>query len=193
MARHLSPRPGRRTRTLLAVSLLLVLVSAAGLGVALTRPAPSGGAAPGTSEPTRRSGTPEPPRREVRPSTDWVQVLARLDRRRSRAFATGDPALLARVYLDGSAPLRMDRRLLRRYADRGLRVTGLRMRVVDVRLLAGGETSAVLRVRDRVSGGLVEGDDGNSRPLRGDAWSRHRVRLERGRDGWRIAKLELVG
>ncbi|HET7326303.1 MAG TPA: hypothetical protein VFJ14_03375 [Nocardioidaceae bacterium] len=191
MARHSNPRPGRRTRSLLAVSLLLLLTSAVGLGVALARSASSDGA-----RPPRSAAPPSASQRAAREgvhAADWVQVLARLDARRSAAFAAGDAAALGRVYVDGSPALRTDRRLLRRYADRGLHVTGLRLRVAAVRLLAVGETHAVLQVRDRVAAGRVEDDDGNARPLGDDTWSRHRLRLERGGDGWRIADLELVG
>lgn len=165
-------------------SLLLVLVGASGLTVALTRSSASGGAqSPGTSQPAYPGATSRP--------VDWVEVLGRLDARRSRAFAVGDVGGLDRVYVDGSAALRTDRRLLQRYLDRGLRVTGLRMRVVDVRLLETGDRHAVLRVRDRVVAGRAEDDDGSTWRLRDDAWSRHRMRLEYGDDGWRIAEIEL--
>lgn len=170
------------------VSLVLALASSGALGVALIRSAESPDASAGA---VGRS-TADPARPAIR-FVDWVEVLHRLDARRSRAFARGEPALLDQVYVARSPELRRDRGLLRRYRERGLRVTGLRMGVGDLRLLERGDGYAVLRVRDRVSGGRVEDRSGGTRRLAGDAWSRHLIRLERARAGWRIAELRLVG
>jgi len=93
----------------------------------------------------------------------WTTVLARLDRRRARAYAVADPDLLRAVYVPGSAALRHDQRLLARYAGRGLHVRGLRMRVADLRVRARRPGVVVLRVRDRVVAGTVTGQ--GHRPL----------------------------
>jgi hypothetical protein len=93
----------------------------------------------------------------------WATVLAGLDRRRARAYAAGDPALLRAVYVRGSAALRRDQRLLARYARRGLRVDGLRMHVADLRVRTRRPDVVALEVRDRVAAGTVTGH--GHRPL----------------------------
>ncbi len=62
----------------------------------------------------------------------WTDTLARLDRARSRAFATGEVTLLRRVYAAGSPALARDRRVLARLTRAGLRAEGLRLTVTGV-------------------------------------------------------------
>jgi eukaryotic-like serine/threonine-protein kinase len=119
-------------------------------------------------------------------------VLARLDRRRSRAYAEPEPRLLAGVYCPGSAVLGRDRSLLRRYASRGLRVRGLRTSVVDLDVRRRARRTVVLAVDDRVAGGTVLGP-GVRRPLPADDADRWLVTLRwRPRQGWRIAAVRLA-
>jgi eukaryotic-like serine/threonine-protein kinase len=97
----------------------------------------------------------------------WRTVLARLDRRRARAYAAADPGLLRSVYVPGSPVMRRDRRLLARYARRGLHVRGLRTDVEDLRVRMRRHGHVVLLVRDRVAAGTVAGR-GRRRPLPAD-------------------------
>jgi hypothetical protein len=117
----------------------------------------------------------------------WERVLERLDRRRARAFATGDPALLAAVYQPGSAVLAADRATLAAYAARGLTVEGATFRLLDVRSrrLAPGEMA--LRVVDRLAPVTARTNAGAKVRLPHDRPTVHRLVLRRGADGWRIA------
>ncbi|MPZ97052.1 MAG: hypothetical protein GEU96_19615 [Propionibacteriales bacterium] len=177
LARHYGARPPRPRRWMLLVSVALALSSVTGLAYALAE-RPEG----------RPSGTAAPaPPRPAPAGEDWVAVLAGLDAARAQAFAHRDEAALHRVYTAGAADLEADRRLLRRYAERGLTVHGLEMEVVDLRLLARHPDRAVLRVRDRVVGGTVVDQTGRTTDLPDDSVSSHRITLVRGVGGWRIA------
>jgi len=129
-----------------------------------------------------------PPRVERVPGTEhWRTVLARLDRRRALAYAAADPGLLRSVYVPGSPVLRRDRRLLARYARRGLHVRGLRTQVEDLRVRARRPGHVVLLVRDRVAGGTVAGP-GHRRPLPADDLDSRLLRLRRvDRGVWLVA------
>ena len=91
-------------------------------------------------------------------SASPARVLAAWDARRARAWADGDPAALAHLYVAGSRAGAADVRLLSRYAERGLRVTGLQTQVVDLEVLGRGEGRLHLLVTDRVVGGVAEGE-----------------------------------
>jgi hypothetical protein len=125
------------------------------------------------------------PVRAARPN--WRAVLARLDRWRADAYAAAEPALLSRVYARGTRALHRDRALLGRYRRRGLRVRGLRMDVIDLRMQAQHSGAVVLVVRERLGAGTVHGV-GIRRDLPRDDVDRHRLVLQRraGR-GWQIA------
>jgi len=122
-------------------------------------------------------------------SAGWRAVLAGLDRRRANAFAATDAAALRRVYQPGSAPLARDLRRLRALRAAGARAEGLRLAVVDVRLLLERRQQVVLRVVDRMRPYSLVSADGTvleRRAGRGPmAW---RLRLQRhAPQGWRIA------
>jgi hypothetical protein len=118
---------------------------------------------------------------------DWRVVLAGLDRRRARAYAAADLHRLAGVYVAGSAALRRDRALLRRYTRRGLRVLGLRMSFAGISAERVAADRVALRVRDRVADGVVVGARTRRRLPTDDPDSRV-VTLQRvPGDGWRIA------
>jgi hypothetical protein len=90
-------------------------------------------------------------------------VLARWDRDRSMAWARGSPGELRRLYLPGSSAGQRDVGLLRRYADRGLRVEGLRTQVLAWSVLARQPDRLVLQVTDRLVGGVAVRADGSAR------------------------------
>jgi hypothetical protein len=116
-------------------------------------------------------------------------VLARWQRARSAAWARGSVRELRRLYIPGSAVGRRDVRLLRRYADRGLRVGGLRTQVLAWSLVAHRPDRLVLRVTDRLVGGVAARDDGSSRArLPADRPTERRLTLVRREGRWLMAR-----
>lgn len=77
-------------------------------------------------------------------------VLRRWDRRRAAAWEAGDAAALARLYAPGSLAGLRDIRALRRWTARGLRVRGLAMQVLELRVLREASGQLTLRVVDRL-------------------------------------------
>ncbi len=75
-------------------------------------------------------------------ATDWTQVITDLDRARSRALAAGDPALLAQVYLPGSAAAAADTATIDTLSAHGWRVVDGYHDIVSVSVLAGAEAGA---------------------------------------------------
>jgi hypothetical protein len=116
--------------------------------------------------------------------TEALAVLADWDRRRSAAWAAGDAAALGRLYLDGSDAGRADAAMLRRWAARGLRVTGLRMQVLEATVVSGEADRWEVDVTDRVVGG-----DAGGQPLPRDGWSTRRIVLERTTGEWQVASV----
>jgi hypothetical protein len=84
-------------------------------------------------------------------------VLADWDARRAQEWARGDATRLEQLYVAGSRAGAADVRLLLRYAERGLRVTGLQTQVVDLDVLDRTERRLHLVVTDRVVGGVAVG------------------------------------
>jgi hypothetical protein len=117
---------------------------------------------------------------------DWPAVLDRLDRRRELAYASEDPTLLRAIYVSGSPVLRHDLAMLRAYAERGVRLTGVRLRILDARLLGRFGRCVRLRVVDRLERPMAHGAEG-AVPLPRDR-ATSRVMVLRGvASGWRIA------
>lgn len=77
-------------------------------------------------------------------------VLRDWDRARAQAWAHGDARALRRLYADGSAVGRQDVALLRRWSARGLRVRGMSMQLLGVRLEVRTARRIVLVVTDRL-------------------------------------------
>ena len=127
------------------------------------------------------SHDPSPPDR-----TRALAVLRSWDSARAAAWRHGDVRALRRLYVAGSPAGRGDVALLRAYADRGLRVAGMRMQVasVDVEAITGDRIA--LRVTDRLVGATVTRRDRGLRLLQ-DRWSRRRIVMVRMSDGWRVA------
>jgi len=90
---------------------------------------------------------PAPPDR-AQGTGHWATTLSGLDAARSGAFATADPARLEAVYAPGAPALRRDRAVLQRLAAAGLRARGLRLRAVEVAVLATAARRVRLHVRD---------------------------------------------
>jgi hypothetical protein len=116
--------------------------------------------------------------------------LARWDRARSAAWARGSVEALRRLYLPGSSAAERDVRLLRRYADRGLRVEGLRVQVLSWTVVARRPDRLVLRVTDRVLGGVAVRSDGSTRArLPADRPTERRLTLVRREGRWLMARV----
>ena len=82
-------------------------------------------------------------------------VLRQWDRRRSAAYAAGDPARLRRLYAPASRAGARDVAILLEYAERGLTVRGLQMQVLEVTPLRSSKGLLRLRVVDRLAGGAA--------------------------------------
>jgi hypothetical protein len=148
---------------------------------------------PGGAEPDGRAQAPVerpkagalPARQAAAEVPDWTAILARLDRRRERAYAANDPAGLRAVYVAGSTVLRHDLAILRAYGERGARLTGVRLRLLDVALLDRSGSYARLRVVDRLDRPVAHTAQGSVRLPRDRATERLIV-LRDAADGWRI-------
>ena len=117
-------------------------------------------------------------------------VLSRWDRARSAAWARGSVGMLRRLYVPGSGAGRRDLRLLRAYADRGLRVEGLRTQVLAWSVVAREPDRLVLWVTDRLVGGVAVRSDGSTRArLPADRPTERRVMLVRREGRWLMARV----
>lgn len=197
-------RPGRPGRRRLVGALLVGVVVVAGAAV-------SAGPRPERVDPAARRSvvadaeTPPGPGRSgdsraqsgtataapaLGPVARAASVLRAWDGRRARAWAEGDISALRELYVDRAGVA--DVRLLRRYADRGLRVEGLTTQLLAVEVLGQGPGRWRLRVTDRVAAGVAVGARGRLRLPRDQADTRLIV-LVRGADGtWRVAEVRPV-
>ena len=162
-----------RTRVVALAAVVVALV-AAGLVATAHRGGwhPAAGAAPVAA----RGREPVP-----------VRTLAAWDRHRAAAWRLGSPRRLADLYVAGSTAGTRDVAALRGWRDRGFRVSGMRMQLLEVAVLASGPDRWRLAVTDRLVGATAV-RDGRRTPLPRDTASRHVVTLMRGGDGrWRVA------
>ena len=170
---------GRTATGVLAV-LAVVVAAAAVAGVLLH---------PGRDRPPPRTSV-DPaamsagPMRAVRS----LVVLRSWDHARATAWAQGDAAALRRLYVDGSAAGRRDVAMLRRWTDRHLRVRGMSMQVLGVRLRARTERRIVLDVTDRLVGAYAVGG-GRRIALPADNASTRRLEFRRVDGRWLLASV----
>ena len=115
-------------------------------------------------------------------------ILSGWDEQRSTAWSEGDPGALRALYADGSRAGAADVRLLRRYADRGLRVTGLRTQVLSLDVLDRADDRLRLVVTDRIVGGRASGG-GETARLPADRASTRQVELVRVGEEWLVAEV----
>lgn len=131
---------------------------------------------------------PAPTRQAAIASIDeGVGILHGWDRSRARAYADGDASALRRLYVEGSRTGRRDVAILKRYAQRGLRIRGLANQLLGVRTLHESQDRLVLEVTDRLVGGVAVGR-GHRLALPGDQVSRRRVVLRLIDETWRVAE-----
>ncbi|MDO9454486.1 hypothetical protein [Nocardioides sp.] len=114
------------------------------------------------------------------------EALRAWDAARARAWTSGDPEALARLYTPGSVAGERDAAMLRAWTDRGARVTGLTTQVLRLRVELERDRRLVLVVTDRVAQVSAAGLD-----LPRDRPSTRRivlVRAGRGTD-WQVASV----
>ena len=145
-----------RRALLVAVFAVGTLAVVAGsLWQALGPAGPAPASAPAATVPVARTAATVPER-----AAPERRVLTRWDARRASAWARGSVPDLRALYLPGSAAGRADVAALERYAARGLQVEGMRMQVLAWSVVATGPRRVVLRVTDRLVGGVAVRPDG---------------------------------
>ena len=145
---------------------------------------------PVTARVSRQTPANQPRAAVLRPPA--ITVLHDWDRRRARAWATGDVRALADLYAPGSRAGRADVALLRSYLQRGLLVRGLRMQVFAVKVLRHRHRRWRLLVTDRLQRAVAFGA-GTAVPLPRDRASTRVVSLVRADDGrWRVAAVRAL-
>jgi eukaryotic-like serine/threonine-protein kinase len=172
----------RRVQPVLAIA--AVALAAIGLGGLWGRHAEGGAvlaATPPTSRPTVHAS------RAVSEAPSWASVMTQLERRRARAYTSGDVTLLDDVYAPSSPTGESDRLALARMSRGDRRVQGFRAYVEAVVVIATTDNRTTLRVTDALTSYDVIGPNGDvlrrgtGRPSR--EW---RVVLVKSADRWRI-------
>jgi hypothetical protein len=140
-------------RAALAGAGVLGLVMAVALGITWGRHGgPRAAALPPPPASTRNASRPSLPAASTEASAaSWRRVVTRLEQQRMRAYATGDPGLLASLYDPASRAGARDVAMLRRLTRLGLRTRGFQPSVTAVVLQAASASRSVLRVEDALS------------------------------------------
>ena len=112
-------------------------------------------------------------------------ALGGLDVARAHAFATGEAALLERVYVDEGLRT-ADERVLASYAERGLTLGGVGTERLSCRVVEREGRRVELDVVDRLGTTWVE-HDGRRFALPADEPTRRTVVLEQTLRGWQLA------
>lgn len=209
---HQAPAPapevevglGRR-RIAIAVAAVTLVVGAAAAGWVSGRtepvqlssvPVPVTVARPAAAEPAglKQAGSEplagQPVGSKPAAAPDWRAVLDSLDRRRSEAFAAGEPAALGAIYAPGSPLLTADRAAMAQLTSASRRARGLRHRIRAALLVSYDGRLAVVRSTDDLaafdlvdaSGQVVE----HSPPRPAASFV---VKLVRTPAGWRLTEI----
>jgi hypothetical protein len=117
----------------------------------------------------------------------WRRVLAALAVTRGRAWQTGEPGLLRRVYVAASPVLRADRRMLAAYRLRGLRPQGVRLEFTSVFVVRRQPGEVTLAAVDRLNPTRVRSSLGTVVSLPADQPTAHTIVLRRVGGRWLIA------
>ncbi|MBB6629624.1 hypothetical protein H5V45_20060 [Nocardioides sp. KIGAM211] len=159
-------------RVLLAVLVLTLVVTGAATAASLLRGPPS---------PRLAASVPQD-----RGEPGALEVLHAWDARRAAAWAAGDVGALRALYVPGARAGRRDVAMLRAWERRDVRVRGLRMQVLAVRVLARSGHRLVLLVTDRLAGGTAV--RGSLRtPLPRDRATTRRIAFSASGGRWRVA------
>jgi hypothetical protein len=118
-------------------------------------------------------------------------VLQRLLRLRAAAYAKSDPAALSDVFVRGSAVLRRDQALMRKWSRRSLTVRGAVVVVRSVHVLDARPGRLVVRSVDRLAPVHAAWED-HVLALPRDRLSRHRILVVRRHETWRIAEVQAL-
>lgn len=161
--------PRRLLPSFLGLTVCAVLATAVFLLVSQHSSAPEGG----------------PPAAGPSPTDGPRDVLAEWDSRRSAAWADGDVDALRGLYVADSPTGRVDARMLAAYVERGLRVEGLTTQVLALEVIDESADGMLVRVTDRVVGGVVVGGRA-SRPLPRDRPSTRTLALRRVDGEWLV-------
>jgi hypothetical protein len=148
------------------------------VGVSLRVAAPADTSPPRTRPVTAYAAT---------PGARALAVLRRWDRQRADAWAAGDPAALARLYVTGSRTGLRDVRDLERWRGRGLRVTGLRQQVAALSVRRRTPGRLTVLVTDRTVDGVAVGGRYRLGVPR-SAWQTHRITLRHDAGRWRVVE-----
>jgi hypothetical protein len=114
-------------------------------------------------------------------------VLHDWDDRRAAAWAAGEPSALRSLYVPGSGAGHADVAMLRSWRERGLRVEGSRMQLLDLDVRRASAGRLELVVTDRLTGAVAVGP-GVRLPLPRDGFTTRRVVLVREQGEWRVAQ-----
>lgn len=166
---------------------VLVVLLLAGVLAVLAWPTPDGGdrtpeASSSSQTAAARSAS------SIRLEADAAGVLRAWDRERADAWADGDTGALAALYVAGTSVGRADLAMLEDWTARGLHVQRLTTQLLDVQVLAHSRRRWVLRVRDRVIGGVATGP-GLRQALPEGGVREREVVLRRVRGAWRVASV----
>lgn len=131
------------------------------------------------------------PSASARAEAEAADLLRAWDRQRAAAWASGDAASLAALYVPGASAGAADVAMLGDWAARGLAVDGLTTQLLAVRVLAHGPRRWVLGVRDRVTGAVATGA-GTTVPLPAGTELEREVVLRRVDGAWRVASVRPV-
>lgn len=127
-----------------------------------------------------------------RPEVAAAEILHAWDVRRCAAWSAGDVAALRRLYAPGSGAGRADVAMLRAWRERGLRVEGMQVQLLLVRVRSWADDTLAIEVVDRILGGTVGGTidgpvNGTGAVLPTDQATAHTIVLRRIAGEWRVA------
>ncbi len=125
------------------VLVILVISAAAGI-VGVTWFSESGAPSPSSSSSVLASRNAANPTS----SRSWEETLSRLDEYRMRAFAKTDAALLSKVYLPNSEPLRLDSEKIRSLRSAHVYAIDVRHRIHVTRIRETSAEKALLEVKE---------------------------------------------
>ncbi len=157
---------------LLLLALLLCACTALGVGVVAL------------SE-REKTPSPDPVRASAPIAGGPVALLNEWDRRRARAWSTGDVHALSSLYTRRSTAGERDTARLSRWVDRGVRVRRLETQVLHAEVVAWQRDRLVLVVTDRIARAVATGGV----TLPDDAPSSWRITLRRVGGEWRVASV----
>jgi hypothetical protein len=182
----------RASRSTIAVTVAVLATVAALLAIALLARGGSDDEAATTVSSAARRPAPIPPHTSVVAALASLRILRDWDRDRAAAWRAGDTGALRRLYTTGSRAGAHDVAMLRRWQARGLRVRGMSMQVLDVRLRSRTPRRFVLVVTDRLADPVAVDRSGRTWSLPRDRVSTRRLEFRRTADRWRLEAVQDV-